>query len=513
MMATSTTVRRALRRPVFCGAIVAFSSSFLLAACGSSANTPVVPVANGEVPAGHYVALGDSFSSGEGVPPFVPGTDVTLGDDCHRSTIAYPKLLEGHGSVPQMAPQEFVACSGARMDALFTTASDNQGHQKEGPQVSQLDRAVGLVTLTFGGDDVGFADLIRNCIFKFRDTCSNQDSALFEPALKAIDGTMPGNHSGLTLLDAYRRIRQAAPRARILVLGYPHEFAARGCSSIDTRDVPFANHMADRLDETIRKNAAASNAGIQFVDVRPFFSGHALCTGRSEAFNGYEKFSFFHNKEYSFHPNPLGQRLYRDAVVQALNQPAQNMVVAPASPTPVTASPPSTAALTIKTSDGFKYDVSAGPISTSVTSPDGTTSAPPGTHYLQTALTFRNDQTDRPAPNPFSQLTSINYTGIAAPAEPANNPGSPLAAGGCHTRASVPQLPPGACLFGENQIIPLIAPPKNQPDQIPAGDSATGIIYALAPDSVGTAGDTVWISNGADAKNDGIEPWGPVPHS
>jgi hypothetical protein len=60
-----------------------------------------------------YIALGDSFSSGEGVPPFRPGTDqyLPLRDTCHRSFRGYPALIAGRRSSP--GTWGFWACSGA----------------------------------------------------------------------------------------------------------------------------------------------------------------------------------------------------------------------------------------------------------------------------------------------------------------------------------------------------------------------------------------------------------------
>src|SRR4051812_25224334 len=60
----------------------------------------------------HYVALGDSYASGGGDPPFDPGTDIPEGaerDMCHRSTSAYPRRLKLDAGVILIHR----ACSGA----------------------------------------------------------------------------------------------------------------------------------------------------------------------------------------------------------------------------------------------------------------------------------------------------------------------------------------------------------------------------------------------------------------
>ncbi len=56
-----------------------------------------------EAPSPSYVAMGDSFSSGEGNPPFETGTDEEGVNECHRSPQAYPRLLQGDAYLATMA--------------------------------------------------------------------------------------------------------------------------------------------------------------------------------------------------------------------------------------------------------------------------------------------------------------------------------------------------------------------------------------------------------------------------
>lgn len=77
-----------------------------------------------ELPPGRYVALGDSYSAGEGLAPFQAGTeDVGQGSDrCHRSNQhAYPLLLD-------FAPPRrklFRACSGGRAELVFEEVQEH----------------------------------------------------------------------------------------------------------------------------------------------------------------------------------------------------------------------------------------------------------------------------------------------------------------------------------------------------------------------------------------------------
>jgi len=78
-----------------------------------------------------YVAMGDSFSSGEGNPPFEAGTAASL-NDCHRSYTAYPRLLQSDVSL-HLGATAFTACSGA---TTTTVLNGGSGHatRDEGPQ-------------------------------------------------------------------------------------------------------------------------------------------------------------------------------------------------------------------------------------------------------------------------------------------------------------------------------------------------------------------------------------------
>src|SRR5436190_6342335 len=104
-----------------------------------------------------YVALGDSFTSGEGVPPFLPGTD-KASNQCHRSTRSYPALLAGQTGVPAKADSRSWACSGATIGSLYSRQWD------EASQLSHLRATTTLVTLGISGNDVGYSPVLLYCL-------------------------------------------------------------------------------------------------------------------------------------------------------------------------------------------------------------------------------------------------------------------------------------------------------------------------------------------------------------
>ncbi len=119
-----------------------------------------------------YIALGDSFSSGEGVPPYFNGTD-TAANQCHDSTRAYPVTVATTlGDYPNPAGNfGFHACSGAVVADVWGTNGPGVGTiggigqwNASSPQISHVESRTGLVTLSIGGNDVGFGTLLRTCI-------------------------------------------------------------------------------------------------------------------------------------------------------------------------------------------------------------------------------------------------------------------------------------------------------------------------------------------------------------
>ena len=93
-----------------------------------------------------YVALGDSYSSGAGLAPFDAGSG-----SCARSPRAYPSIVDRSLARDAFT---FVACSGA------TTA---QIIAQVGPARAAL-RHAALVTLTAGGNDLSFSNLLVSCV-------------------------------------------------------------------------------------------------------------------------------------------------------------------------------------------------------------------------------------------------------------------------------------------------------------------------------------------------------------
>jgi von Willebrand factor type A domain-containing protein len=108
-----------------------------------------------------WAALGDSYSSGEGL-------DDTEGP-CHQSRRAYPlrarTILEGAGW--EFDDLDFLACSGAH---LTPPDDEDDEVQHMDDQLAALDGRYDLVTLTIGGNDAGYSEVMRSCVLPNENT-------------------------------------------------------------------------------------------------------------------------------------------------------------------------------------------------------------------------------------------------------------------------------------------------------------------------------------------------------
>lgn len=209
---------------------------------------PAVPSASAAVP-DEYAGLGDSYSSGNGA------FSTNLDWGCGRNTYAYPYL------VAQARPNThltFVACQGAVTDDVVNS------------QVNSLTADTDYVSITIGGNDVGFANLIMNCAGSLSFNCENATNE----AKYKITNELPAK-----LDRAYAAIRAKAPNATVVVLGYGRMFgksvSCAAANGITAQEAVWANEVADLLDATIAGRVAA--AGFTYQSSIKSFTGHDMC--------------------------------------------------------------------------------------------------------------------------------------------------------------------------------------------------------------------------------------------
>ena len=161
---------------------------------------------------GTYVALGDSYASGEGLGPFEAGTEdvARSGDGCHRSANAYPRLVAAEG-----LKVIFVACSGAKV-------ADLVGGQA--PQAALVDKRATLVTVTIGGNDAQWTEVLTVCgLVENCPTAPMPASPAGPSGGATVSEFVVRQLEGLAgpLRESFEQLRRSAPNATMLVTGYP----------------------------------------------------------------------------------------------------------------------------------------------------------------------------------------------------------------------------------------------------------------------------------------------------
>ena len=241
----------------FCAALVVLAAVVAAAAVAARAAT-------------NYAALGDSYSSGVGTGSY------TLDSACKRSVYAYPYLYTQKHPGTSLS---FVACSGAKTSNLLST------------QIQAVTSATTLVTMTIGGNDIGFADLIYQCTLSDCSAALDSTRANLETTL------------GTPLDQVFGAVRsRAADAAKVIVLGYPRVFSGASCFGtlgISSTERTKANALADALDGVIAAHAAAD--GVIYKSAIAAFTGHAVCSS-SAWLNGLNLLS----TGESYHPNRSG---------------------------------------------------------------------------------------------------------------------------------------------------------------------------------------------------------------
>lgn len=241
----------------------------------------------------NYVALGDSYSAGEGNPPFIVPTDNNGGNGCDRSTTAYPiQLVEN--TVNTLRLRAFVACSGATSDEVYT------GKNGEPSQLDSLDASTNAVTVTSGGNDAYFADFAAQCVTGTCDAGSSQ----YGDTLDYIDNHLQDN---LELL--FSRIRTTAPNAAVYVLGYPELVSSGSCPSyLSSGEQIAVETVVTSLNNKLLAAVQNTDTGFHFVDPTTSgspFLGHDLCSS-----NPYFLGLNIAEHRFSFHPNAGGIEAY-----------------------------------------------------------------------------------------------------------------------------------------------------------------------------------------------------------
>lgn len=285
-----------------------FSHPLLAAAAATVALVIATPgLGRAAVPAGRYVALGDSYTSA----PLVP-TQVDL--NCVRSNRNYPSLV---AAAIGSAARADVSCGGATTGDILNAGTGTLGLPVPA-QLGAVNAATALVTIGIGGNDIGFTGVITACAqdslsSPFGSPCKNRYTTGGVDQLQArIAATAP---KVAAVLGA---VRAAAPNARIVVVGYPSILpdSGYGCWPVVPfafGDVPYLRGVQKSLNSMLRQ--AASAGGASFVDTYTPSIGHDACKGKSVR---WVEGLVPENSAAPFHPNAAGEQGMANAVTAVL---------------------------------------------------------------------------------------------------------------------------------------------------------------------------------------------------
>jgi lysophospholipase L1-like esterase len=220
--------------------------------------------------AANYTALGDSYAAG----PLIPNPVLPLG--CLKSDHNYAHLAApGIGLTLRDA-----TCSGATTVDM-TNPQNVEPDGPNPPQFNRLDASTTVVSLTIGGNDIGFSEVAQSCITinPFSHPCLDKYDAGGVDQLKArIEATAP------KVAAVLQGIQARSPSAKIYVVNYPAIFPETGFGCwpqmpIGFSDVPYLRSTEQRLNSMLATQASA--AGATLVNWYNASIGHDACKGSS----------------------------------------------------------------------------------------------------------------------------------------------------------------------------------------------------------------------------------------
>jgi lysophospholipase L1-like esterase len=219
--------------------------------------------------AANYVSLGDSYSAG----PLIPNQLSPLG--CLKSDHNYAHLT---ASALGLALTD-VSCSGATTVDMTQTQNVEPGPNP--PQFNALNASTNDVSITIGGNDIGFSEVAESCITlnPFATPCKDKyDAGGKDQLAERIAAAAP------KVAAVIQGIHSRAPNARVFVLDYPAIFPATGVGCwpqlpIGFGDVPYLRSTQQHLNQMIAAQAAANGATL--VGWAAASVGHDACKSQS----------------------------------------------------------------------------------------------------------------------------------------------------------------------------------------------------------------------------------------
>lgn len=295
-----------------------------------------------------YLALGDSYSSGEGhvLDGTSSYTDETKGiGGCHISLNSYPFLLRNQLAI-QSHKMQSVACSGAkvsedyyadmtqylgqgkRLEALST--SDREERKEDALEkftpgiVPQLEFVAkykpATITLTGGGNDANFGPILAHCagVSDWRDryTCgyARKGSALHRQLANTISRRYDATR------NLIKKIKEVSPETTIHIIGYPSFIADNGtckdAAMLSFSERKMINQAVSYMNSTLK--AAAMTEGAHYKDTQAALTGGRICETDAHHVTTLSDIDGFFDgsrRVEAFHPNASGHAKMAEAIL------------------------------------------------------------------------------------------------------------------------------------------------------------------------------------------------------
>jgi lysophospholipase L1-like esterase len=222
----------------------------------------------------HYVALGDSYTAGPLIPP--PNPDFP---GCIKSLNNYPHLVAKDLNLQL----KDASCSGAKTTDM-TKSQDVDPNPDPPPQFSALNSTTKVVTITIGGNDIGFTEISQNCASTTNSGTPCQDRYVnngTDEISERIKNTAP------KVAKVLQGIHQRAKNAAVYVVNYlpilpDDQDPPDGCwptVPITDSDAKYLRDKEVELNDMLADQVAADPAAnkAKLVDAYKAGIGHDAC--------------------------------------------------------------------------------------------------------------------------------------------------------------------------------------------------------------------------------------------
>ncbi|KAL1877431.1 hypothetical protein Daus18300_002417 [Diaporthe australafricana] len=243
-----------------------------------------------------FAALGDSYSAGIGTG--LDDRELPSEGDCRHGVHAYPQLINNdlNNATGLNTTFQWLSCTGAVTTDILSGGGAKGGHG----QVDVLNTSLPLdfATLSVGGNDLGFFDVMNACIFRFYSFYSGTCEAALIAADAAVRSNVFEQRVEVILLEVLDRVAwERRPRFSVTVTGYARFFdaATPACDDMSlgvwyggpklSRDIRMRmNALVAAANEKLRRTVAVvdgrfsgARPRVLFVDYDDLFEGHRFC--------------------------------------------------------------------------------------------------------------------------------------------------------------------------------------------------------------------------------------------